>query len=191
MKRAQLFFTTSGPGSTNGKWVVVLHQTPAPGTRVALARRGLAQGQYGATAPKGGAQAREEAGHDHDEAQAQTQADAEEVHDDDHVRHDHDHATHDDHDDHDVANDLDVGRWIDDHDDATTTTTTSPRPTTTTTICRVPTTTTTIKQKKRVKPKRYRIGDATWYRYIPGTIARRGTCPGAHASRCATSRPAR
>ncbi len=34
MRRAQLYFSTSGPGSTSGKWIVVLHQSPAPGTRV-------------------------------------------------------------------------------------------------------------------------------------------------------------
>ena len=34
MRRAQLFFTTSGPGSSTSRWVVVVHQSPAPGTRV-------------------------------------------------------------------------------------------------------------------------------------------------------------
>jgi hypothetical protein len=48
-----------------------------------------------------------------------------------------------------------------------TTTTTVP-PTTTTTICK-PVTTTTVKPKK--KAVKYRIGDATWYRYIPGHCA--------------------
>jgi rare lipoprotein A (peptidoglycan hydrolase) len=48
------------------------------------------------------------------------------------------------------------------------TTTTSTAPTTTTTICH-PVTTTTLKPKK--KHGRYRIGDATWYRYIPGHCA--------------------
>jgi hypothetical protein len=42
-------------------------------------------------------------------------------------------------------------------------------PTTTTTICKVPVTTTTKPKKK--KPRKYRIGDATWYRYIPGHCA--------------------
>ncbi len=50
-----------------------------------------------------------------------------------------------------------------------TTTTTIPTPTTTTTICK-PVTTTTLKPKKK-KPVKYRIGDATWYRYIPGHCA--------------------
>ena len=35
MKRAQLYFRTRGLGSTTGKWIVVLHQSPAPRTRVA------------------------------------------------------------------------------------------------------------------------------------------------------------
>jgi rare lipoprotein A (peptidoglycan hydrolase) len=28
-----------------------------------------------------------------------------------------------------------------------------------------------VKRKKPTKPKRYRIGDATWYSYIPGRCA--------------------
>ena len=35
MRRAQLYFSTRGPGSTSGTWRVVLRQSPAPGTRVA------------------------------------------------------------------------------------------------------------------------------------------------------------
>ena len=35
MRRAQLYFSTHGPGSTSGSWRVVLRQSPAPGTRVA------------------------------------------------------------------------------------------------------------------------------------------------------------
>ena len=35
MRRAQLYFRTVGPGSASGRWVVVLHQFPAPGKRVA------------------------------------------------------------------------------------------------------------------------------------------------------------
>lgn len=35
MKRAGLYFSTRGPGSLTETWVVVLHQSPAPGTRVA------------------------------------------------------------------------------------------------------------------------------------------------------------
>jgi hypothetical protein len=34
MRSAQLYFTTVGPGSTNGTWVVATAQSPAPGTRV-------------------------------------------------------------------------------------------------------------------------------------------------------------
>jgi beta-lactam-binding protein with PASTA domain len=50
----------------------------------------------------------------------------------------------------------------------TTSTTTTLAPTTTTTA-KPPTTTTTV--KKPAKPKRYRIGIATWYSYIPGQCA--------------------
>ena len=42
-------------------------------------------------------------------------------------------------------------------------------PVTTTTICKVPVTTTTLRHRKRSRD--YRIGDATWYRYIPGHCA--------------------
>jgi hypothetical protein len=35
MRRDQLFFRTVGPGSTTGRWVVALSQSPRPGTRVA------------------------------------------------------------------------------------------------------------------------------------------------------------
>ncbi|HUY17234.1 MAG TPA: PASTA domain-containing protein, partial [Acidimicrobiales bacterium] len=34
MRRAQLYFTTVGPGSTSNTWTVALGQNPAPGTRV-------------------------------------------------------------------------------------------------------------------------------------------------------------
>ena len=34
MKKAQLYFDTKGPGSTDGKWVVAVRQSPAAGTRV-------------------------------------------------------------------------------------------------------------------------------------------------------------
>lgn len=35
MKRAGLYFQTRGPGSSTGRWVVVVRQSPAPGTLVA------------------------------------------------------------------------------------------------------------------------------------------------------------
>ena len=35
MRRAQLFFRTVGPGSSSGRWVVALSQSPAAGTKVA------------------------------------------------------------------------------------------------------------------------------------------------------------
>jgi hypothetical protein len=34
MRDAQLFFRTVGPGSSNGRWVVALSQSPRPGTKV-------------------------------------------------------------------------------------------------------------------------------------------------------------
>ncbi len=50
------------------------------------------------------------------------------------------------------------------------TTTTGASTTTVATTTTVPRTTTTLK-KKKPKPKRYRIGVATWYNYIPGRCA--------------------
>ena len=58
---------------------------------------------------------------------------------------------------------------------STTTTTTYPGETTTTSVTTttVHATTTTVKPRPVVKPKphRYRIGDATWYYYVPGRCA--------------------
>ena len=34
MRKAQLYFRTQGPGSSSGRWVVDVRQTPVPGTRV-------------------------------------------------------------------------------------------------------------------------------------------------------------
>jgi hypothetical protein len=119
-----------------------------------VARDDHAHRQYPTTeAQEAGSQTRND---DHGE---ETQADV-------HANRDDDGAA----DDHHVRADFDDGserrprRRVreDDHDDESTTTTT-------TTICK-PVTTTTVKPKKK-KPAKYRIGDATWYRYIPGHCA--------------------
>ncbi|MGD0690825.1 MAG: PASTA domain-containing protein [Acidimicrobiales bacterium] len=147
MKRAQLFFTTRGPGSSNGKWIVVLHQSPAAGTRV----------RWHATI--------------HLTVSTRRPKPKKPVH-----RHPVTTTT--------VkkrpkpsctptsttvptttTTSIPTSTTV----PGATTTTTEPTPTTTTTICK-PVTTTTIKPKKK-KPKKYRIGDATWYRYVPGHCA--------------------
>jgi beta-lactam-binding protein with PASTA domain len=145
MHRVQLFFSTRGPGSSDGKWVVVLHQWPAAGTRVrwhstvALTvsthrprpKRPVRHPVTTTTVRK----PRPTCTPTTTTAPPTTTTPA-------------------------TTTTL-VG--------ATTTTTVRPPPTTTTTICKVPVTTTTVHRK--AGPKRYRIGDATWYRYIPGRCA--------------------
>ena len=114
MRRVQLFFTTRGPGSSDGKWIVVLRQSPRAGTRVRW------------------------------------------------------HAT--------VVLTVSTKRPVVKKPVRRPVTTTTIKkvikractPVTTSTICRPVTTTTVKRTKKAVK---YRIGDATWYRYIPGHCA--------------------
>ncbi len=166
MKRLQLFFTTSGPGSTDGKWVVVLHQTPAPGTRVAwhseVALRVSTARPHPkkhkpvttTTKPKSKPKPKPKPKKLCTPTTTTTRAT--------------------------TTTSTSTTTTTSPATTSTstagstttvpTTTTTATHPTTTTTICKVPTTTTTIKHRKS-KPKRYRIGDATWYSYIPGRCA--------------------
>ncbi len=169
MERAQLFFTTSGPGSTDGKWIVVLHQTPAPGTRVAwhaevslrvsmvrphrkVVHKPVKKPVTTTTKPKRKPKPTPKKCTTTTTSVTTTTTRPTTT---------------------TTSTSPTTSTSVAGTTTTTTppTTTTSPRPTTTTTICRVPTTTTTIKHKKRVKPKRYRIGDATWYNYIPGRCA--------------------
>ena len=149
MKRAQLFFTTRGPGSSNGKWVVVLRQSPAAGKRVrwhatiALTvstrrpkpkkpvRRPPVTTTTVKKKPKPTC------------TPTTTTVPTTTT----------------------TTTSIPTSTTV----PGATTTTTIPTPTTTTTICK-PVTTTTLKPKKK-KPVKYRIGDATWYRYIPGHCA--------------------
>lgn len=142
MKRAQLFFTTRGPGSSDGKWIVVLRQSPRAGTRVrwhatvaltvstrrAVVKKPVRRPVTTTTIKK------------------KTKSTCTPV---------------------TTTTPPTTSVPV-----STTTlvggTTTSVAPTTTATICR-PVTTTTVKRKKKVV--KYRIGDATWYRYIPGHCA--------------------
>jgi len=152
MRKAQLFFTTHGPGSSTGKWVVVLAQSPAPGTllkwhavaslRVST-RRPVAKKPRPKPKPTTTTTLRRHPTTTTTRPVTTTSATTT------------------------TTTPLDT----------TTTypgevTTTTIAPTTTTSVRAVTTTTrkvTTTTVKKR--PKRYRIGDATWYSYIPGHCA--------------------
>jgi beta-lactam-binding protein with PASTA domain len=164
MARAQLFFTTSGPGSTDGKWVVVLHQTPAPGTRVRWhaevslkvstvkphpkrVHKPVKRPVTTTSKPKPKPKPKPTT-----TCKPMTTTTTS--------------ATTTTTTTTPTTSTSVAGSTT---STAPTTTTTSPRPTTTTTICKVPTTTTT--RPKKSKPKRYRIGDATWYSYFPGRCA--------------------
>jgi len=148
IKRAQLFFKTRGPGSSSGKWIVVLHQSPAAGTRVRwhstitltvstrrprpkkpvrkpVTTTTLKKKPKPTCAPTSTTTV--------------------------------------------PATTTTVATSTTSTSAPGTTTTTSTAPTTTTTICR-PVTTTTLKPKRK-KALKYRIGDATWYRYLPGRCA--------------------
>jgi beta-lactam-binding protein with PASTA domain len=145
MKHLQLFFRTRGPGSATGKWIVVLRQSPAPGTRVrwhatvslVVSTRRPKKPVTTTTKPKPVTTTTKPKPvcvpvtttvPPTTTTEATTTIPGE-----------------------------------------TTTTTTTPPPVTTSTICK-PVTTTTVKPKKK-KAVRYRIGDATWYRYVPNHCA--------------------
>ena len=144
MKRVQLFFNTRGPGSSDSKWTVVLRQSPAAGTRV----RWHATITLTVTTrrPKPKKPVRKPVTTTTLKkkptcAPTTTTAPAT--------------TTTSEPSSTTIA--------------GATTTSTTIVPTTTTTICR-PVTTTTLKPKKK-KHGKYRVGDATWYRYIPGHCA--------------------
>jgi beta-lactam-binding protein with PASTA domain len=150
MERVQLFFTTRGPGSSDGKWIVVLHQSPAAGTRVrwhatitltVSTRR--PKHKKPVRRPVTTTTVKKKPKPKPKPTCTPTSTTT-------------------------VATTTTTVPTTTSTTVAGATTTTSTAPTTTTTICH-PVTTTTLKPKK--KHGRYRIGDATWYRYIPGHCA--------------------
>jgi beta-lactam-binding protein with PASTA domain len=150
MERVQLFFTTRGPGSSDGKWIVVLHQSPAVGTRVrwhatitltVSTRR--PKHKKPVRRPVTTTTVKKKPKPKPKPTCTPTSTTT-------------------------VAPTTTTVPTTTSTTVAGATTTTSTAPTTTTTICH-PVTTTTLKPKK--KHGRYRIGDATWYRYIPGHCA--------------------
>jgi beta-lactam-binding protein with PASTA domain len=152
MKRVQLFFKTRGPGSANGKWIVVLHQSPAAGTRVKW--HATITLTVSTRRPKPKTPVRRPVTTTTVKKKPKptcTPTTTTSV----------------------PATSTTVTTSTSTTVATSTstsppTTTTSTAPTTTTTICK-PVTTTTLKPKK--KHGKYRIGDATWYRYIPGHCA--------------------
>ena len=146
MRRVQLFFTTRGPGSSDGKWVVVLRQSPRAGTRVrwhATVALTVSTRRPKPTTPVRRAPVTTTTLKKKPKPICRP-----------------------------VTTTTVTAPTSTTIPGATTVpgaTTTTLAPITTTTICRVPTTTTTV--KRRATPHRYRIGDATWYRYIPGHCA--------------------
>jgi beta-lactam-binding protein with PASTA domain len=148
MKRVHLFFNTRGPGSLDGKWIVVLRQSPAAGTRVKF--HATITLTVSTKRPRPKKPVRKPVTTTTVKKKPKptcapstttlppTTTTSE------------------------PSSTTSVAG-------ATTTTTSAAPPTTTTTICKVPATATALKHKK--KPKNYRIGDATWYRYIPGRCA--------------------
>jgi beta-lactam-binding protein with PASTA domain len=148
MKRVQLFFNTRGPGSSDGKWVVVVRQIPAAGKRVRWhatvtlivstrhpKKKPVRKKPVTTTTVK--KKPRPTCTPTTTTVPPTTTTSEP------------------------TSTTTVVG--------VTTTTTIPPPPTTTTTTCKVPVTTTTVRHRK--KSRDYRIGDATWYRYIPGHCA--------------------
>jgi beta-lactam-binding protein with PASTA domain len=151
MKRAQLFFKTRGPGSSDGKWIVVLHQSPAAGTRVrwhatitltVSTRRPRHKKPVRPPVTTTTVKKKPTPKPTCTPTTTTTVT---------------------------TTTTTTVESTSTTVPGATTTTTAPLSPTTTTTICK-PVTTTTVKPKKK-RPVKYRIGDATWYRYIPGHCA--------------------
>jgi beta-lactam-binding protein with PASTA domain len=153
MARAQLFFTTRGPGSSDGKWIVVLHQSPAAGTRVRW--HATITLTVSTRRPRHKKPVRKPVTTTTVKKKPKPKPTCTPT------------TTTT------VATTTTTTTTIESTSTtvpgATTTTTAPVSPTTTTTICK-PVTTTTVKPKKK-RPVKYRIGDATWYRYIPGHCA--------------------
>ncbi len=148
MRRVQLFFTTRGPGSSDAKWVVVLRQSPRAGTRVRWhATVALVVSTRRPTPKKPVHHAPVTTTTVKKRRPTCTPTTT---------------TTR-------PTTTLPATSTTFPGATTTTSVTTTTRPVTTTTICKVPVTTTTIKRKKRAV--KYRIGDATWYRYIPGHCA--------------------
>ncbi len=147
MKRAQLYFSTRGPGSSTGKWVIVLHQSPAPGTRVAwhaTVRLAVStkRPKPRTTVRTTTTTVRRTTTTTSKKATTTTTS---------------------------TTTTTTVPVTTTTYPGETTTTTSTPPTTTTTstTTTTVRVTTTTVKRK----PVRYRIGVATWYSYVPGHCA--------------------
>jgi beta-lactam-binding protein with PASTA domain len=153
MNRVQLFFNTRGPGSSDRKWIVVLRQSPAAGTRVrwhatitltVSTRRPRHKKPVHKPVTTTTLKKKPKPTCTPTTTTVATTTTSE-------------------------PTSTTVPGPAPTTTTSPTPTTTTPAATTTTTICK-PVTTTTLKPKKK-KRVRYRIGDATWYRYIAGHCA--------------------
>ena len=153
MNRVQLFFNTRGPGSSDRKWIVVLRQSPAAGTRVrwhatitltVSTRRPRHKKPVHKPVTTTTLKKKPKPTCTPTTTTVATTTTSE-------------------------PTSTTVPGPAPTTTTSPTPTTTTPAATTTTTICK-PVTTTTLKPKKK-KRVRYRIGDATWYRYIAGRCA--------------------
>jgi beta-lactam-binding protein with PASTA domain len=153
MRRAQLFFRTRGPGSSSGRWVVAVRQSPAPGTPVhwhstivitTSAARPAAVKKRTTTAAVKPTRKPPTTTTTRTPPVTTTTATT-------------------------TTTTTVPGSTTTTYPGETTTTTEASSTTTTvrTTTTTVRTTTTTVKRR----PVRYRIGLATWYSYVPGRCA--------------------
>jgi beta-lactam-binding protein with PASTA domain len=154
MRKAQLFFTTFGPGSTAKKWVVVLHQSPAPGARVRWHSEANLSVSTRRPAVRRPVPAKKKTTTTTVKKTTTTTVKKSPT----------SIATT-------TTTTTVLGSTTTTYPGETTTTTIS-TPTTTTIKRPTPTTTTTVKRNVVKKtPARSRIGVATWYSYIPGRCA--------------------
>ena len=146
MRRADLYFTTRGPGSAGGTWLVVRRQTPAPGTRVAWHSSVLLTTSLTRPRPKP-VRAKPKP----KPAPTKTTTTTTKTHPI---------ST--------TTSTTSTTSTTTTTYSGETTTTTSSTSTTTTTTTTVPTTTTTL---KRSESRDFRLGVATWYDFVPGRCA--------------------
>jgi len=145
LRRANLYFTTRGPGSAGGAWVVVRRQSPAPGTLVAWHSTVVLTTSLTRPRPKPVIKVVVKTKPKPKPTSTTTTTTK-------------------------VAptTTSTTSTTTTTYPGETTTTTSSTSTTTSTTTTTVPVTTTTIKPSKA---RDFRVGDATWYNFIPGRCA--------------------
>ena len=144
MRRAALYFTTRGPGSAGGTWVVVRRQSPAPGTLVAWHSTVVVTTSLTKPRPKPVVKVIVKTKPKPRPTPTTTTTKVA------------------------PTTTSTTSTTTTTYPGETTTTTSSTSTTTSTTTTTVPVTTTTI---KRSKARDFRVGIATWYNFIPGRCA--------------------